>query len=201
MPNASRSIRDEIYGVLAFMAAIWIVFLLSCYFTSLLQYGIVPRTVSGLTGIIAAPFLHENLGHIMSNTLPLFILMVLLAGSNARSWAIVVDIVLLGGLLLWLFGRGDYVHIGASGLIFGLITYLIVSGFLEGRIIPLLVSLAVGFFYGGTLLWGVLPRFNSNVSWDGHLWSAVAGVIVAFVLTRKGSGAATGHDDTGLKPR
>ena len=79
------------------------------------------------------PFLHANLHHILSNTFPLFILLVLLAGSKARSWEIVVDIVLLGGALLWLFGRpGDV--IGASGLIFGLIAFLILSGFWKSEL-------------------------------------------------------------------
>jgi membrane associated rhomboid family serine protease len=96
----------------------------------------------------------------------------------------VVGVILLGGLLLWLFGRAAD-HIGASGLIFGLIAFLLVSGFLERRVVPLIVSLVVGFLYGWTLLWGIIPRIGSNVSWDGHLWSAVAGGIVAYALTRE----------------
>lgn len=184
MANAAHTIREELTGIGVFIGAIWSVFALSFVFTSLDDYGIVPRTVGGLVGIVAAPFLHANLGHIVSNTVPLFILLVLLAGSKARSWAIVVEIVLLGGFLLWLFGRSAD-HIGASGLIFGLIAFLLVSGFLEKRFIPLFVSLAVGFLYGWTLLWGVMPRLGSNISWDGHLWSAVAGAIVAYALTKE----------------
>src|SRR5215472_15048047 len=128
MSSVSHSIRDELAGIGIFIGAIWAVFLLSLAVPSLNlnSYGIQPRTMSGLVGIAAAPFLHENLGHILSNTVPLFILLVLLAGSQARSWAVVIDIVLLGGGLLWLFGRPAY-HIGASGLVFGLITFLITS--------------------------------------------------------------------------
>ena len=118
MPNASHTIREELTGIGVFIGAIWGVFALSYVFPSLDNYGIVPRTVHGLVGIVAAPFLHENLRHIVGNTLPLFVLLVLLAGSKARSWAIVFHIVLLGGFLLWLLGRAAD-HIGASGLIFG----------------------------------------------------------------------------------
>ena len=74
---------------------------------------------------------------------------------------------------------------GASSLIFGLIVYLIVSGFLEKRVVSLLVSIVVGFLFGGTLFWGVLPRFGSDVSWDGHLCGAIAGGIIAFALTAR----------------
>jgi membrane associated rhomboid family serine protease len=135
-------------------------------------------------GIPATPFLHADLQHLLSNTVPLFVLLTLLAGSNARSWEIVIDIVLLGGLLLWLLGR-HATHVGASGLIFGLIAFLIVSGFREKRIVPLIVSVIVGFLYGGTLLSGVLPRLGSQVSWDGHLFGAIAGGVIAYILTRE----------------
>jgi membrane associated rhomboid family serine protease len=138
----------------------------------------------GLIGIPAAPFLHADLHHIVSNTVPLFILLALLAGSKARSWEIVADVVILGGVLLWLFGR-HATHIGASGLIFGLIAFLILSGFLERRLVPLAVAVLVGFVYGGTLISGVLPRLGSHVSWDGHLCGAIAGGIVAYALTRE----------------
>src|SRR5260370_42452319 len=105
MANAAHTIREELTGIGVFVGAIWGVFALSLVFPSLDHYGIVPRTVGGLVGIVAAPLLHENLEHIVGNTVPLFVLLVLLAGSKAQSWAIVVEIVLLGGLLLWRFGR------------------------------------------------------------------------------------------------
>ena len=184
MRNAAHKVRDELRGILAFIGVIWVGFLLSLAVPSLKDFGLVPRSLVGLVGIPSMPFLHASFGHLLRNTIPLFILLALLAGSKARSWEIVGVVVLLGGTLLWLFGiRGN--HIGASGLIFGLVTYLLFSGFLEKRLIPLLVSLAVGFLYGGTLLWGVLPRIGSQVSWDGHLWGAVAGGLVSYVLTRE----------------
>jgi len=183
MQNAAHKIRDELNGIVAFIAVIWGVFFVSRFVPGLDDFGVVPRTLVGLVGIPAAPFLHENLHHILSNTFPLFILLALLAGSRARSWEVVFSIVLLGGLLLWLFGR-PAIHIGASGLIFGLIAFLIMSGFLEKRLVPLTFAVIVGFIYGGTLISGVLPRLGSHISWDGHLCCAVAGGIVAYALTR-----------------
>ena len=190
MRNASHTIREELLGIVAFVAVIWGVFIVSRVVPSLDDFGVLPRTLHGLLGIPLMPLLHKNLHHILSNTFPLFILLVLLAGSKARSWEIVVDIVLLGGGLLWLCGRSTdlatgrpIVHIGASGLIMGLIAFLILSGFLEKRLVPLAVAVIVGFVYGTTLLFGVLPQINSDVSWDGHLCGAIAGGIVAYALT------------------
>ena len=181
MAEAQHTIREEIHGVLTFVGTIWAVYLVSLFLPAVDQYGVVPRHLRGLLGIPAMPFLHANLHHLISNTIPLLILLILLAGSRARSWEVVVLIVLLGGLLLWIFGR-PAVHIGASGLISGLTVFLILSGFLEERIIPLLVAVLVGFLYGGSLLLGVIPHFGSNISWDGHLCGAVAGGFVAYGL-------------------
>jgi membrane associated rhomboid family serine protease len=183
MPGEPHTIRQEISGVIVFLGAIWAVFLASLLFPGLDHYGVLPRRMVGLVGIPVMPFLHANLQHILSNTIPLFILLVLLAGSRAESWGVVVSISLLGGLLLWIFGR-EAVHIGASGLVSGLVAFLILSGFLEKRIIPLLIALLVGFFFGGSLLLGVVPRFGSQISWDGHLCGAIAGGIIAFALAR-----------------
>ena len=179
-----HTIQQEIKGVVIFIATIWGVFLLECVVPfDLLAFGVTPRTLHGLVGIPAMPFLHANLQHIASNTLPLFVLLILLAGSKARSWEVVTEIVLLGGILLWLCGR-TATHVGASGLIFGLIAFLIVSGWLERRFVPLVVSLVVTFVYGGILLWGVIPRIGTHISWDGHLLGAVAGGVIAYLMTK-----------------
>ena len=87
-------------------------------------------------------------------------------------------------MLLWLFGRGDSIHIGASLLVFGLVSFLIVSGLIEKRILPLAISILVAFIYGGTLLSGVLP-WQPGISWDGHLFGAVAGASVAYGLVKR----------------
>jgi membrane associated rhomboid family serine protease len=183
MPDEPHTIRQEIHGVLLFIGAIWAVFLASWIFPGIDHYGVLPRRMIGLVGIPAMPFLHANLAHILSNTVPLFVLLILLAGSRAESWEVVVLIMLLGGLLLWVFGR-EAIHIGASGLISGLGAFLIFSGFLERRVIPLLIAVFVGFFYGSALVTGIIPRIGSQISWDGHLCGAIAGGAVALALAR-----------------
>jgi membrane associated rhomboid family serine protease len=181
---AKHAIRDELSAVLAFAGVIWLVFIIE-YIPGLQleNYGIVPRTSRGLVGILAAPFLHANLAHIINNTIPLTVLLVLLAGSRAATWAVVLYIVLLSGALLWMFGRPAN-HIGASSLIYGLVAYLFVSGIREQRLIPMAIAVLVGFLYGGTLASGILPRWGSYISWDGHLFGAVAGALIAYLMTR-----------------
>jgi membrane associated rhomboid family serine protease len=183
MRDSTHTVRQEIHGVVLFVGSIWAVFFVSLALPAVDQYGVVPRTSVGLVGIAAMPFLHANLHHLLTNTVPLVVLLILLAGSRAKSWEVVIAIALVGGALLWVFGR-PAIHIGASGLISGLTTFLILSGFLEQRIIPLLVALLVGFLYGGSLVLGVLPQVGSRISWDGHLCGAIAGGIVAYALTR-----------------
>ena len=129
------------------------------------------------------PFLHENLRHIVGNTMPLAVFLALLVGSRARSWSVVTLIVLGSGSLLWMIGR-QAIHIGASGLVFGLGSFLISAGFLERRPLTVLIAVLVGVTYGGSLLGGLLPT-DARVSWDGHLAGAVAGATVAFMTIHK----------------
>ena len=188
---AKHTIREELYAVLAFVGLIWLVYVVQCFAPIQLEsYGITPRTLDGLVGILAAPFLHANLGHLLANTIPLIVLLLLLAGSKASSWTIVAYIVLLGGLLLWLLGRSA-THIGASGLIYGLIAFLLMSGIWERRIVPMFISLIVAITYGGALLSGIVPGADSQMSWDGHLFGAIAGVLIAYLTTMNKSAAPT----------
>jgi membrane associated rhomboid family serine protease len=181
---AKHTIHEEMGGVLTFVGFIWCVFVFGHILPFRLnELGITPRTLHGLVGIAAAPFLHANLEHLISNTVPLLVLLSLLAGSRPQSWAIVASIVLLSGGLLWLFGR-PAIHIGASGLIYGLVTYLIIAGFREWRIIPLIVAIVVGFLYGGSLAAGIVPSLKGHVSWEGHLFGAIAGAAVAYWMTK-----------------
>ena len=186
MKNGAHTIGQELKGIAIFVGVVWGVFILNwiVYPIDFNSYGLVPRTLSGAIGVVSMPFLHTNWRHLLGNTVPLFVLLALLAGSKARSWEIVGELILAGGVLLWVFGR-HVTHVGASGLVFGLVAFLIVSGLLEKRIIPLIVSLIVGILYGGTLIWGVLPGVDSQVSWDGHLCGAIAGGLIAWFLTRE----------------
>jgi membrane associated rhomboid family serine protease len=179
---AKHTVRDELVSVLVFVGFIWCVFFVCLVWPRLESYGIVPRTLRGLIGIPLAPFLHASLAHLVSNTIPLAVLLLLLAGSRANSWTIVVAIVLWTGVLLWLFGRPAN-HIGASGLIYGLAGFLVVSGVYERRLVPMIMAIVVVILYGGTLLFGIVPSWGSQVSWEGHLLGAVAGGSLAYWLT------------------
>ena len=184
MTSHAHEVRRELRGILIFIIVIWAVFLAD-QLLPLEQLGLVPRTLHGIPGIVASPFLHTGLSHLVSNTVPLLILLLLLAGSRSDSATVVVSTVLVGGGLLWLFGRHAR-HIGASSLVFGLISFLLVSGVLERRWSALLVAMVVGLLYGTTLFTGILP-FQPGVSWDGHLFGAVAGAATAWWLAKKGS--------------
>lgn len=180
--GAAHTIREELSGILIFVGAIWATFLLSYLLPLNEQLALKPRSVGGLPGVVAMPFLHAGWGHLLANTPALLILLALLAGSRARSWLVVASIIILSGGLLWLFGRSA-LHIGASGLVFGLITFLIAAGWFERRLLAVVIAVITAVLFGGVLLTGVLPTAGANVSWDGHLCGAVAGVLTAYALT------------------
>ena len=182
-----HQIGDEIKGVLIFVGVIWVVHVLDIFLPLGESLGLVPRYLSGILGIGTMTFLHRDFSHLMSNTFPLIVLLTLLAGSRANSWQTVASIAVLGGLLLWLFGRnGDDAtivsHIGASLLVFGLVTFFLAAAWFEKRLVPMLIAAVVGFMYGWSTLTGVLP-LTKGVSWDGHLCGAIAGVLVAWLQT------------------
>lgn len=178
----TRKMKEEALSIFIFIVFIWLVFILE-QFLPLEKFGLIPRNERGLLGIITMTFLHADFQHIMSNTLPLVILLSLLAGSQVDSKKIVISIIIVGGLLLWIFGRSNSIHIGASLLVFGLATFLLVAGFLERRTIPMVISLIVAIMYGSTLLTGILP-LQQGVSWEGHLMGGIAGAITAWVLLK-----------------
>lgn len=179
--SLSGSLRTKATQVAGFTALIWAVFFWDWLSTSdLSRWGIVPRDLGGLWGILCSPFLHANFPHLLSNTFPLVILLGLVLATQERGWVVVAEVILLGGFLLWLFGRPAF-HVGASGLVYGLIAFLLVAGFRQGRLGPAAAALIVGFLYGGTLVFGVLPSVGSEVSWDGHLFSAIAGGFLAYI--------------------
>lgn len=176
----AHTMRRDIRGVVVFIAIIWAVFALDT-FLPLEALGLVPRTASGLTGILAMPFLHGNFQHLIGNSVPLAITLLLLAGSRANSGAIVLMIAVLGGVALWLFGRSG-LHIGASGLVFGLIAFHVFAGIFERRFQSLLIAAVVGLLYATTFLKGVIPM-QKGVSWEGHLFGGIAGIVVASLMS------------------
>ena len=150
------------------------------------RYGIQPRSEEGLWGILFAPLLHGGFGHLEANTVPLLVLGFLVAAVSFARWAAVMAWAwLVSGIGVWLVAPANSLTIGASGLVFGLLTYLLVAGFLERKPVRILIGVAVFLVYGGVLL-GVLPG-TPGVSWQGHLFGAVGGVLAARVHARRTS--------------
>ncbi|MFF3764435.1 rhomboid family intramembrane serine protease [Streptomyces sp. NPDC001922] len=146
-------------------------------------YGITPREPAELADIPPAAFLHFGFGHVAANTVPLLILGFLAAlGGLRRFLAVVCVIVLAGGLGVWFTGPPGSVTAGASVVVFGLFGYLLVRGFVDRRPLDILVGLLVAMVYG-SILWGVLPSAGA-VSWQGHLFGLIGGVLAAFLFRR-----------------
>jgi membrane associated rhomboid family serine protease len=177
--------------ILTFVALLYLVELIDLLTNhSLDGNGIRPQTTDGLWGIIFAPVLHASWQHLMANTIPLLVLgfLMTLAGISRFVWATAI-IWVLGGFGTWLIGNlgsscGPTDHIGASGLIFGYLAFLLVFGIFVRRVWDFIVGLVVLFLYGGVLL-GAMPVLHQcgGVSWQGHLSGAVAGVVAAYFLS------------------
>jgi membrane associated rhomboid family serine protease len=171
--------------VAAFVVLLWVIeFVDLMTAESLDQYGIEPRTQEGLVGIAAAPLLHSGWSHLESNSVPLLILGFLVAAvSTGRLFGVLALAWIVSGIGVWLVGPPDSVTVGASGLVFGLLTYVMVVGFLERRPIGILVGVGVFLVYGSVLL-GVLPG-QAGVSWQGHLFGAIGGVLAAYYFANR----------------
>ncbi|NKY35136.1 rhomboid family intramembrane serine protease [Nocardia speluncae] len=144
--------------------------------------GIEPRAVDGLDGILFAPLLHGSWDHLIGNTLPVLILGFLtLATGIGRGLAATAIIWVVAGVGTWLTGGANTVHIGASSLVFGWLTYLICRGWFARRIGQIVLGVVILVFYG-SLLWGVLPG-QDGISWQGHLFGAMGGLIAGWVLS------------------
>lgn len=185
MKKYVHKVKEEVIFIAIFIAIIWVIFLFDI-FLPLERLGLMPREGGGLFGVVAMTFLHGNYQHLIGNTVPLVVLLALLAGSRADSRKVVAIVIILGGLLLWVFGRGNSVHIGASLLVFGLAVFLVVAGLLEKRTVPMIISIVVALVYGTTLISGIAP-WQQGVSWDGHLMGGIAGAITAWLLVKNGS--------------
>ncbi len=170
--------------------------------------GIRPLEVDGLWGIVFAPLLHAGWEHLMANTVPLLVLgfLMTLAGLSRFVWATAI-VWILGGFGTWLIGDvgsgcGPTDHIGASGLIFGWLAFLLVFGIFVRRVSNIIIGLVVMFAYGGVLL-GAMPVLGlcGGVSWQGHLCGAVAGVVAAYLLSAPERKARAGRTAGAASPR
>jgi membrane associated rhomboid family serine protease len=160
--------------VFFFLAVKIIELTLSTHFTRL---GVYPLHWKGLPGIMFSPFIHSDFNHLMSNSIPFFILFFALIYFYRRiSYQIFFLLYFLSGLSVWLAGREAW-HIGASGVVYALATFHFVSGIIRNDVRLLTLSVVVIFLYGG-LIWGIFP-IDPKISWEGHLWGAVSGAILA----------------------
>lgn len=167
----------------AFVFVFWIVEIIEqTTGVSFVKFGVYPLHLKGLYGILFSPFIHSNFNHLISNSIPFFILLFTLIYFYRRiSYRIFFQMYILAGLCVWFSGREAW-HIGASGIVYALAAFHFVSGIIRNDIRLLTISVVVVFLYGG-MVWGVFP-INPDVSWEGHLWGAVSGVVLAFYYRR-----------------
>ncbi len=181
-----RSERERTGGFLligAMAILMWAVETVDIVAGDLDSAGIHPRDPEGLTGIVASPFLHAGFGHLIGNTIPFLVLGAAIAvGGLMRTLLVTAIVVVVGGIGTWLTAPSHTVVIGASGLVFGYATYLVARGAYSRLPLHVIGGLVVLVIYGSTLLVGLVP--TPGVSWQGHLFGAVGGVVAARVVYR-----------------
>jgi membrane associated rhomboid family serine protease len=184
-----KEVQKQVTILMTMVAIFWVIEIVNVLFfhnsyRSLAQYGIIPRNVVGLRGILFAPFLHGGWGHLIANTIPFLTLGWLVMLQETSDFFIVTIVTMLvGGLGTWLFGAPNSVHIGASILIYGYLGFLLLRGYFQKNIPSIFLSVVVFFIYGG-LIWGVLPS-QIGISWQGHLFGFLGGVLSAFAIAKE----------------
>lgn len=180
-----RGVREALPGVIGLLvvtALLWVVEAADAVLPGDFdEAGIVPRDGDGLMGILLAPFLHADFGHLAANTVPLVVLGVLAAlAGTARFVIATVMIVVVSGLGVWLTSPSNSVTVGASGVVFGYLGYVVARALFEKNLLYVVIAAVVVFVYGG-LVWGVLPG-DEGISWQGHLFGLIGGVLAAWML-------------------
>lgn len=170
---------------LYFVLFIWIVFWIegnyNLYFT---KYGLYPRTLTGLRGIVLSPFIHSGVKHLFNNSIPLLILMMsLLYFYRKIAMKVLIFGTLLSGLITWVIARDSY-HIGASGIVYLLFSFILFSGIISKNKRLIAVSLIVIFLYG-SMIWYILP-VKEEISWEGHLSGFIVGLVFALNFRKHG---------------
>lgn len=168
-----------------FVGLLWIVKIAENSFAlNLTTYGILPLQAEGLPGILFSPFIHSDYKHLISNSVPFLILsFTLLYFYRSLAYRIFFLIYLLSGLCVWLGGRESW-HIGASGLVYGLASFLFFSGVFRRDMNLLVISIIVAFLYG-SMFWGIFPIFP-EISWESHLWGAASGLVLSIYYRHHG---------------
>jgi len=196
MAEGSGAGRDRRFAgvllVLGIVALMWVLEVVDVLADHRLdEYGIEPRDEDGLAGIVAAPFLHVGFGHLAANTLPFLAMGVVIALQGVgRLLAVTAIVGLVSGLGTWLVAPASTIHLGASGIVFGYATYLISRGIFNRDALEIAIGVVVGAIWGTALLGGLLPQ--EGISWQGHLFGAIGGVVAARVLARRRAEARAG---------
>ncbi len=166
---------------LLFPMVLWIVHLMSLLFKEdLSKLGLLPRNLPGLLGILTSPLIHADFSHLISNTIPLIILgWIIFYFYPKLSYLLFVSIYFFTGLLVWIFARQVY-HIGASGIVYGFVSFLFFSGIFRRDNTSIALALVITFLYGG-LVWGMIPGWK-GISWESHLFGAITGLIAAYLF-------------------
>ena len=177
--RVTRSLKSQAVTLAASVGALWITFVVNGVLGgALLRFGIVPRTADGLAGILVAPFLHANLNHLIANTIPFLIFGWLVMLRDRRHFLPVTLYAIFGsGLVAWSLGAADSVHVGASGVIFGYLGFLLLSGWYSRSFSSIVISAGVAVLWGGTVM-QVLPG-TPGISWQGHLGGLLGGILAA----------------------
>jgi membrane associated rhomboid family serine protease len=181
-----RELKGQAILLAGIVALLWVIEGVNAVFGQALDvYGVIPRALVGLRGILFAPFLHGGFVHLMANTVPLVVLGWLIMLRETRDFFIVSAVsALVGGLGTWLIAPSGTVHIGASGVVFGFLGYLLARGWFERKPLSVVLAALVGVLYGGAIL-GVLPG-KVGISWQSHLFGLLGGILAARCMTRGG---------------
>jgi membrane associated rhomboid family serine protease len=184
MTPRKRLFKSAIFPVI-FVAVMWAVHLIQHYSgTTWAEYGILPRDFTGLRGILFSPFLHGSWSHLINNTYPMLILGTAVFYFYPKSaWKVIIYGTLIGGFWVWVGARSSF-HIGASGLIYSLAFFVFFSGLFNKNRNMMGLSLITVFLYGG-MVWGLL-QIDYKISWEGHLFGAIIGVLLAWIYRKDG---------------
>ena len=179
--------RARALVLFALIAIMWIVRAVSAIIPGhFLSAGIVPRDATSLAGILTAPFVHVSFRHLTANSIPLFVLGTLVLLRGLTEFAIVVQLsILIGGAGTWLFGTSGSQHVGASGVVLGLMGYLLFRAAFDRKISSIVITLVVAFGYGTALALSLVPQ--EDISWSGHFFGLAGGITAARLLARRKS--------------
>jgi membrane associated rhomboid family serine protease len=183
-----RTAVDTLRPVLLLLAGMWVVEFVDFILRGQLDFlGIQARTLDGLTGVVVAPFLHGDIAHLISNTVPFAVLGSLVAWRTTAKgfWWVTGTITVAGGFGVWLLAPANVITIGASGLIFGYLTFLITNGVITGHWLDIIVAVAVLLIYGTLLLSTIPSGVPQGVSWLAHLTGAAAGILTGLLFSSK----------------